>query len=69
MKVKVLVKFEGVVGYPNNSYKTVVSAEGVDKSECYKNVHQRCMNIVGEIDRDQHGLGHSSYMWIDEEWE
>lgn len=69
MKVKVLVKFEGVVGYPNNSYTTRISAEGVDKSECYKNVHQRCMNIAGEIDRDQHGLGHSSYLWLDEEWE
>lgn len=69
MKVRMLVEFENVVGYPNNSYKAVVSAEGVDKSECYQKAHQRCMNIADEIDRDQHGLGHSSYIWIDEEWE
>lgn len=69
MKLKVLVKFEGVVGYPNNSYKAVVSAEGVDKSDCYQKAHQRCMNITGEIDRDQYGLGHPSYLWLEENWE
>ena len=69
MKLKVLVKFEGVVGYPNNSYTTRISVSGIDKSECYHKAHQRCMNITGEIDRDQHGLGHPSYLWVDEEWE
>ena len=69
MKLKVLVKFEGVVGYPNNSYTTIVSATDTDKSECYHKAHQRCMDITDEIDRDQHGLGHPSYLWVDEEWE
>ena len=69
MKLKVIVKFEGVVGYPNNSYTTIISISGADKSECYHKAHQRCMNIADEIDRDQYGLGHPSYLWVDEEWE
>lgn len=69
MKVKILVKFEGVVGYPNNSYTALISAEGIDKFECYQNAHQRCMDIVDEIERDQCGLGHPNYIWVDEEWE
>lgn len=69
MKLKILVRFEGVIGYPNNRYVTTVSITGIDKFDCYRKAHQRCMNITGEIDRDQHGLGHSSYIWLDEEWE
>lgn len=69
MKLKVLVKFENVVGYPNNGDATIVSVSGIDKSDCYRNAHQRCMNIADEIDRDQYGLGHPSYLWLDEEWE
>lgn len=69
MKLKVLVKFEGVVGYPNNSYQTIISAEGIDKFDCYQKAHQRCMDIVDEIERDQYDLCHPSYLWIDEEWE
>ena len=69
MKLKVLVKFEAVVGYPNNSYTTLINAEGIDKSDCYRKAHQRCMNIADEIKRDQYGLGNPSYIWLDEEWE
>ena len=69
MKLKVLVKFEGVVGYPNNSYTTRISISGSDKSDCYHKAHQRCMDIADEIDRDQYGLGHTSYLWLEENWE
>lgn len=70
MKLKVLVKFEGVIGYPNNIYNAIVSAEGVDKADCYQKAHQRCMNIADEIERDQSGLcGAPIYLWVDEEWE
>lgn len=68
MKIKVLVKFEGVFGYPNG-YTTRISAKGIDKSDCYHRAHQRCMDIANEIDRDQYGLCHPSYLWLDEEWE
>ena len=69
MKLKVIVKLEGVVGYPNNSYTTLINAEGIDKFDCYHKAHQRCMDIADEIKRDQYGLGHPSYIWLDEEWE
>ena len=69
MKLKVLVKFEGVVGYLNNSYTTRISVSGIDKSECYHKAHQQCMDIADEIERDQYSLGHPSYLWISEEWE
>ncbi len=70
MKLKVLVRFEGVIGYPNNTYSTIVSAEGVDKADCYQKVHQRCMNIADEIERDQCGCcATPNYIWVDEEWE
>ena len=63
MKVRMLVEFENVVGYPNNS------VSGIDKSECYHKAHQRCMDIADEIERDQYGLGHPSYLWLEEKWE
>ena len=69
MKLKVLVEFKNVVGYPNNSYTTMISVSGIDKSDCYRKAHQRCMNIADEIKRDQYGLGNPSYIWLDEEWE
>lgn len=70
MKLKILVRFEGVIGYPNNRYVTTVSITGIDKSECYQNAHQRCMDIVDKIDRDQFGIcGKHGYLWLDEEWE
>ena len=69
MKLKVLVRFDGVIGYSNNRYVKTVSVVGIDKSDCYQRAHQRCMDIADEIDRDQYGLCHPSYLWVDEEWE
>lgn len=69
MKLKVLVEFENVVGYLNNSYTTIISVSGIYKSECYNKAHQRCMDIADEIERDQYGLFHPSYLWLEEKWE
>ena len=70
MKLKVLVKFEGVIGYPNNSYTTIIGVNGTDEFDCYQNAHQRCMDIADEIERDQYGLCRKpNYTWVDEEWE
>ena len=70
MKLRILVEFENVVGYPNNSYTTIISVSGIDKSECYHKAHQRCMDIADEIERDQSGLClKPSYFWLEEKWE
>lgn len=65
MKLKVLVKFANEDGFLNNGNGTIVSVDGVDKSECYRKAHQRCMDIADKIDKNSSTI----YLWLDEEWE
>ena len=65
MKLKVLVKFANEDGFLNNGNATIVSVVGIDKSECYRKAHQRCMDIADEIDKGSSTI----YLWLAEKWE
>lgn len=65
MKLKVLVKFANEDGFLNNGNGTIVSVDGIDKSECYHKAHQQCMDIADKIDKNSS----TTYLWIAEKWE
>lgn len=67
MELTILVKFEPVANVIGNEMQTAIIVRGNTEDDCYHAAHQRCMNICGEIRRDN--CGDPTYSWVKEIWD